>query len=504
MTRGDRNIRWIESYCRIPEGKFVGKPVRLTSHQRSWLKMIYDTPTRTFILSIPRKNAKTALSAFILLLHLAGPESRHNGQLYSAAQSRDQAGLIFQLASKIIRMSPDLSQFISIRDTAKQLFCAQRGTLYRALSAEAATAYGLSPTLAIHDELGQVIGPRSELYEAIETACAAQEEPLSIIISTQAPTDNDLLSILIDDAKTNSDPRIKCVVYSAPIESDPFVEETIRAANPHYDEFMNKEEVLSQAQSAKRMPSKEASYRNLILNQRVAASSPFVAKTVWDACGGTIPEDVLERGKIFLGLDLSIRSDLSALVATIPDGDDWYVKCWFFTPEVGLAERAKRDRTPWDLWVEKGYIIATPGATVDYDYIVGILKDIHKQGDIAEIAYDRYRIDDLNAALSRADLELPLVEFGQGFVSMAPAIDALESHLMNGRIRHGNHPVLKMCAANAVVSRDAAGNRKFDKAKATGKIDGLVAMTMSVGIADKSINDCFDADVFEPIKVRAR
>ena len=160
-----------------------------------------------------RKNAKTAFSAFLLLLHLCGPEARPNSQLFSGAQSRDQAAVLFALAAKVVRQSPDLTQYVTVRDTAKQLFCPELGTLYRALSAEASTAYGLSPAFVVHDELGQVRGPRFDLYEALETASAAQDEPLSIIISTQAPTDGDLLSVLIDDALTGKDPRVKVVLY---------------------------------------------------------------------------------------------------------------------------------------------------------------------------------------------------------------------------------------------------------------------------------------------------
>src|SRR5664279_3800728 len=128
----------------------------------------------------------------ILLLHLCGPEAKPNGQLFSAAQSRDQAALLFNLAAKMIRFSPDLAQYVSIRDTTKQLYCKELGTLYRALSADARTAYGLSPTLTIHDELGQVKGPRSQLYDALEPASAAHQDPLTICISTQASQDGDL------------------------------------------------------------------------------------------------------------------------------------------------------------------------------------------------------------------------------------------------------------------------------------------------------------------------
>ena len=173
IKRSTRNIDWIERHCRIPEGKFVGQPVKLCKFQKAVIRGIYDTPTRRAIISFGRKNAKSTLSAFLLLLHLCGPESVANSQLFSAAQSRDQAAILFALASKIVRMSPGLAEYVTIRDTAKQLYCAERGTLYRALSAEASTAFGLSPVFVVHDELGQVRGPRSELYEALETASAA-------------------------------------------------------------------------------------------------------------------------------------------------------------------------------------------------------------------------------------------------------------------------------------------------------------------------------------------
>jgi phage terminase large subunit-like protein len=238
-TRAARNIAWIEQYCRVPEGALVGKPVKLRDWQRGELRKIYDNPagTRTAILSFGRKNGKTALSACLLLLHLCGPEARPNSQLYSAAQSREQAALLFSLAAKIVRLSGELSEVVVIRDTAKQLFCPDLGTLYRALSAEASTAFGLSPVFAVHDELGQVKGPTSELYDAIETATGAQENPLSIVISTQAPTDADLLSVLIDDALAGGDPRTTVSLYTADIDADPFSEATIRQANPAFGDF---------------------------------------------------------------------------------------------------------------------------------------------------------------------------------------------------------------------------------------------------------------------------
>jgi phage terminase large subunit-like protein len=485
LTRGERNAQWIENHCRIPEGRLVGKRVRLTQEQRDWVRQIYDSPTRTFILSMGRKNAKTAFSAFLLLLHLCGPEARPNSQLYSGAQSRDQAAVLFALAAKVVRQSPDLKQYVTIRDTAKQLFCAELGTLYRALSAEASTAYGLSPAFAVHDELGQVIGPRFDLYEALETASAAQEEPLSIIISTQAPTDGDLLSILIDDALRGKDPKVKCVLYSADLAIDPFSDEAIRQANPHFDVFMNQDEVRRQAEEARRMPSREAAYRNLILNQRVNATNPLVPKGVWDAAKSGFNLADFRGEKCWAGLDLSATTDTTALVLVFERGGHFYAFPFFWLPEEGLREKADRDRVPYDVWKGSGCLFTTPGRAIDQLQVIRLAVDlIASYGlQLQQVGFDRWGMKFLQPQLEREGIELPLVEFGQGYQSMSPAITTLESHLLNGTLHHPGHPILTNHAANAVATMDPAGNRKLDKSKATGRIDGMVALCMALAMA---------------------
>lgn len=487
VRRSARNIAWIESHCRIPEGKFVGQPVKLRPFQKKIIRSIYDSPTRRGIVSFGRKNAKTTLAAFLLLLHLCGPEARPNSQLFSAAQSREQAGILFALGAKMVRMSPTLRDFVHVRDSAKQLACAEIGTLYRALSAEASTAYGFSPVFVVHDELGQVTGPRSELYEALETAAGAQEDPLSIIISTQAPTDADLLSVLIDDAKTGADPKVKLHLFSAPDTADPFSEKAIKAANPAYGDFLNATEVKDQAASAKRMPAREAAYRNLVLNQRVNMVNPLISRSVWIANGAAIDPASFEND-VFLGLDLSARNDLSSAVAIAKSHDGkWDIEAMFWAPMQGLAERSARDRQPYDVWVRDGFITLTPGSSIDYSYIAHWLTEYCAQHNVRSIKFDRWRIDVLKAELSKLGAELPLEPFGQGFKDMTPAVDALETALVNCKMRHGMNPVMTMCAANAVAIRDAAGNRKLDKSKSTGRIDGIVSLAMAIGSA--SVDD---------------
>ena len=470
----------------------MGQPLKMAEFMKDDFRAIYDNPhgTRRAIISRGRKNAKTTESAMILLLHLCGPEAKDNSQLFSAAQSREQAAVLFALAAKMVRMSPALAAYVAVRDTAKQLFCGELGTLYRALSAEASTAFGLSPVLTIHDEIGQVKGPRSMLYEALETATAAQEEPLSILISTQAPTDADLLSVLIDDAMTGADPRTVLRMQSAPEGIDPFSEEAIRAANPAFDIFMNRDEVLAMAEDARRMPSRQSEFENLVLNRRVDMNAPFISRRVWTECAGDVVKS-FEGLPVFGGLDLSEVADLTALVLVAPVAGVWNVKPTFWLPGANLADKSRADRVPYDVWAKDGWLQATPGNTVDYEYVADHLAGLHQSLDLRKIAFDRWNWRHLKPWLAKAGFaeselegdEAIFVPMGQGFQSMSPALRDLESAILNGKIAHAGHPVLTMCAANATVQADPAGNRKLSKIKSHGRIDGMVALAMAMSVA---------------------
>jgi phage terminase large subunit-like protein len=441
---------------------------------------IYGTKTRTFVLSIPRKNAKTTFSGMIVLLHLVGPEAVMNGQLYSTANSKDQAAVLFKLAAKMVRMSPTLVEYVGIRDTIKELYCAELGTIYKALSADSTTAMGMSPVLHINDEGGQVQGPVNLLFEALETASAAQESPLTIVISTQAATDADFLSIMIDDALTGADPTVKCRIYQVPIDADVFDPKVVAAAQPNWH-LMNHEEVYKMMRDAQRMPSKEATYRNLVCNQRVEAKTPFVARSVW--MDNALPPMIDEGDTLYAGLDLSSTSDLTALVMVSQNGS---VECKFWLPEEGLAEKSRNDRVPYDVWHKQGFLSTTPGRSIEYEFIAATLREVFDRYNIQQLAFDRYNMKFLRPWLERAgfspeELE-KFVEFGQGFISMSPAIRELESKLLQKQLRHGANPVLTMCAANATTVNDPAGNRKFVKTKSTGRIDGMVSLAMAIGV----------------------
>ena len=402
--RAEDNIDWCEKYLFLPEGKHVGEPLKMAEFMQEDFRAIYgnEVPTRRAIISRGRKNAKSVECAAIVLLHLCGPEYRPNGAIYSCAQSRDQAAIIYRLASKMVRMSPILRRVVKIRESAKELHCPGVGTMYKALSAETSTAFGLSPVLTVHDELGQVRGPRFALYEAMETATAAQEQPLTLVISTQAPTDSDLLSMLIDDAKSGADKRTVLRLDTAPMDDDPFDEDTIAKANPALRLFMNKVEVMAMAEDARRLPAREAEFRNLILNQRVEASNPFVTPSIWKACGAPVLP-FASTTPLYGGLDLSSVADLTALILIgQPDNKKWHVHPTFWLPTEGLAEKSRNDRVPYDVWAKDGFLQTTEGSSIKYEYVAHVLRDLFTAYNIRKLAFDRWNMKHLKPWLEKA------------------------------------------------------------------------------------------------------
>jgi phage terminase large subunit-like protein len=462
----------------------MGQRFLLRPWQKKVIEGIYGSPTRRAIISFGRKNGKTTFAAILLLLHLCGIEARHNSELYSSALSRDQASILFRLAAKIVRLSPTMREEVNIRETVKQLYCEHFNTLYTALSADASTNFGLSPVFICHDELGQVSGPRHPLYEALETATGAQEAPLSIVISTQAPNDSDLLSVLIDDGLTGTDPLTKVFLFTAPKEDNPFLKATIRKANPALTEFQNTQEVMSMAEAARRMPSRESEFRNLILNQRVETTNPFVTLAVWDD-NGAQPGELAE---IYGGLDLSATSDLTAFVMVSPKGKLLDVECAFWLPNEGLKERALHDRTLYDIWHDQGFLKTTPGRAIEYEFVANYIAKVLMERDVRAIGFDKWNMKYFRPWLVKAGVPESMIEakfsdFGQGWISMDPALRTLEENLLGKRMRHGGQPVLRMCAANAVVHVDARLNRTLDKKRSRGRIDGMVALAMATSLA---------------------
>jgi len=489
LTRGQKVCSFIETYCHAPEGMLMGQLIKLEPFQRKFILAIYDNPvgTHSAYLSIARKNGKTALIACLLLAHLCGPEAVENSQIVSGAQSKEQAAVVFHLAQKMVELNQDLMSRVRIHPSGKKLTGLSKNVSYQALAAEGKTTHGLSPVLAILDEVGQVQGPTDPFISAITTAQGAYENPLLIAISTQAPTAADLFSVWLDSQASAPDPRVVCHVYAADEDCEMDNRIAWAKANPALGKFRSLADVEKQCKNAMMMPANEPEFRNLVLNQRVEAVSPFVARSVWDA-NGEDPGDAKGR-KVWVGLDLSSVNDLTALIAVDDTGG---VHSAFWLPGEGLKEKSRKDRVPYDLWQRQGLLNTTPGKAIEFEYLAEYLRGFFDQHDVQKVGFDRALMAFLTPWLVKAgftETELEKFQsFGQGVLSMTPALRELEVKLLNTQLRHGKHPVLAMCAANVKVIGDS-GARKFDKKKSRGRIDGMVALAMAVGVMPTLVED---------------
>jgi phage terminase large subunit-like protein len=388
----------------------------------------------------------------------------------------------------IIEKVPDLNSRIIVRDFNKHLEDTETGSIYTALSSDAKTKHGLSSSCWIYDELAQA--PDRNLYDVLATSTAARKEPLGIVISTQSGDPHHIMTELVDyglQVKNGviEDPAFFPVIYTAPDDADPWDESVWHACNPALGDFRSLEEMRSAASQAKRMPAREAPFRLLYLNQRVTAELPLIPRAEWEACAGNIDPQDLRGRPCYAGLDLGSTMDLTALVLFFPE-DHGAVIPYFWVPKDRLEEHEHMDRVPYPLWHKQGFIEAPEGRAINKMAIVQRLAQISGMFDIKGVAYDRWRMEDLQKLLDDEGLRLPLVPWGQGFKDMSPSVDALESAILDRGLVHNKNPVLTWNASNAVVATDPAGSRKLDKSKATGRIDGMVALVMAVGLASRS------------------
>lgn len=312
----------------------------------------------------------------------------------------------------------------------------------------------------------------------------ARKDPLLLVISTQAADDNAPMSQLVNYGIKVRDgdivnPSFHLTFYAAPETANPWERAAWDAANPALEDFRSLTDVERLAAQAQRMPSQENSFRNLVLNQRVAAHTKFIERSEWNACSEApiIPA----CARVYAGLDLGATRDMSALVLIYQDIEGvFHVQPEFWLPG-DVRERGEQDKAPYDVWVREG-LITPAGPTTDPKMIAWRIAELSGQYRLMTLAFDRWRINDLKRELDEINCDVQLVPHGQGFKDMSPAVDIVERLVVQRRIRHGGNPVLRSCVANAVVSRDPAGGRKLDKAKSTGRIDGLVAMAMAFSI----------------------
>ena len=495
----DFAVMFIESLCHT-KGTWAGKKFELIDWQEQIIRDLFGTlkpngyrQFNTAYVEIPKKQGKSELAAAVALLLCCG-DGEERAEVYGCAADRQQATIVFDVAADMVRMCPALNKRVKILASQKRIIYTPTNSFYQVLSAEAYSKHGFNIHGVVFDELHTQ--PNRKLFDVMTKGSGdARMQPLYFLITTAGTDTNSICYETHQKAKDilegrKIDTTFYPVIYGAD-ESDDWTDPRVwRKANPSLDITVGMDKVEAACNSAKQNPGEENSFRQLRLNQWVKQAVRWMPMDKGDACAFAVNEDELEGRVCYGGLDLSSTTDITAFVLVFPplDEDDKYVVLpYFWVPEDTLDLRVRRDHVPYDLWERKGYLQTTEGNVVHYGYIEKFIEKLGERFNIREIAFDRWGAVQMVQNLE--GMGFTVVPFGQGFKDMSPPTKELMKLVLEKRIAHGGHPVLRWNMDNIFIRTDPAGNIKADKEKSTEKIDGAVATIMALDRAIRCGND---------------
>lgn len=481
---------------RHSKGRWAGQTFSLQPWQEflvgsvfGWKRADGSRRFRVGHLEVARKNGKTTLAAGVGLLLLV-LDGEGGAEVYTVATKRDQAKLTHEESVRMVRASHALGRRVTVvRDN---LSVGATNSKYAPLTSEGDSLDGLNVHGAICDELHA--WPQRLLWDVLETSTGARRQPLFLVTTTAGTGRHGIwwerreLAIKALKARGPTDAgwddSLFGLVYTLD-EADDWLDEKVWAkANPSLGVTLTLEELREKTAQAKESPGKQNPHRRLRLNVPTEQVSRWLDVAVWDEGAQAVDAGALKGRPCWGGLDLARVRDLSALVLLFPpreDGERWQLLAWFWCPQEDIESRSRRDRVPYDLWARQGFLTATPGNFTDFGAIGKKVVELAGVYDLREVAYDRTFAGELVQTLT--DEGIKMVEFGQGFLSMAGPTGEFERLVVGRQLRHGGHPILRWNAQNVAVRQDPAGNLKPDKERSGERIDGITGGVMALGRA---------------------
>ena len=489
-AKADRAVKFIENLCHT-KGKWAGKRFWLLPWQEQLIRDIFGIvkpdgyrQLRTAFVEICKKVGKSELAAAVAL-YLLYADNEPSAEVYGAAADRQQASIVFDVARQMVEMSPALLKRSKLMTATKRIVNYGNSGYYQVLSAEVGGKHGFSVSGLVFDEIHTQ--PNRQLYDVLTKGSSdARQNPLHFIITT-AGTDRHSIAYELHTKAVDIlegrrvDPTFYPVVYGLKDDEDWEDEANWYKVNPSLGYTVDIERLRDAYREAKQNPADEVTFKWLRLNMWVSSTVAWIPDAIFMKGNEEIDLAALEGRDCYGGLDLSSTGDITALVLVFPprDEDEKYILLPFFwVPEETIPQRVKAASVPYDIWERQGYLLSTEGNVIHYDFIEKFINDLAEKYHIVEIAVDRW-----NATQMIQNLEgdgFTMIPFGQGFASMSGPTKDFYRLLMEGKIIHGGHPVLRWMAGNVVVDTDPAGNIKVTKAKSKEKIDGIVAAIMAL------------------------
>lgn len=499
---GQRVVEFLESYCRHPKGEWAGRPFILDPLQREIIVQIFGWMSadgtrryRTAYIEIARKWGKSTMAGGLgLYLFMADNES--GAEVYSSATKKDQAAICWSDAASMVRKSPALKR--NIKTTRNALSCSRMDSKFAPLGADSTTLDGLNPHGNIIDELHA--HKDRGVWDVLDTAMGARRQPLTLAITTAGKYSPEGIGWQIHDYATKvlegtvDDDSFFAFIAAAdePPKDRPdwyFTEEAQLQANPGLGVTPKRDYMARQAKKAVAQPSFYNTYLQLHLNVWTNTATKWLSLDHWNASEPATDnallfmqarEEALKGRVCFGGLDLSSKLDLSAFVLLFPSPDGTVdLLCRFWLPEATIERHAQKGRKHWQTWVREGWLTETPGDVIDYDFIKAEVVALSKKYALQEVAFDPWGATQVATQLAGGE-GIKMIEVRQGYKSLSEPSKTFEADIIAKKVRHAWNPVLRFCVSNAVVTKDAAGNMKPDKEKATDRIDGVVAAVMAL------------------------
>lgn len=488
--KADRAVTFIENLCHT-KGKWAGTPFWLLPWQEQLIRDIFgivktdgNRQFRTAFVEICKKVGKSELAAAVAL-YLLYADNEPSAEVYGAAADRQQASIVFDVAKQMVEMSPALMKRSKLMGDTKRIVNYSNAGYYQVLSAEVGGKHGFSVSGLVFDEIHTQ--PNRQLYDVLTKGSSdARQNPLHFIITTAG---NDRHSIayelhtkavdILEGRRV--DPTFYPVVYGLKDDEDWEDETNWYKVNPSLGYTVDIERLRDAYREAKQNPADEVTFKWLRCNMWVSSTVAWIPDAIYMRGNEPIDMDALAGRDCYAGLDLSSTGDITALVLIFPprNEDEKYVLLpYFWIPEETIPRRVKANSVPYDIWEKQGFIMSTEGNVIHYDFIEKFIMDLSEKYHILEIAVDRWNATHVIQNLE--DNGFTMVPFGQGFASMSAPTKEFYRLLMEGKIIHGGHPVMRWMAGNVVVDTDPAGNIKVTKAKSKEKIDGIVAAIMAL------------------------
>ncbi|WP_316214079.1 terminase large subunit [Bradyrhizobium sp. SZCCHNR2032] len=492
--RGERAVKFFRA-LKHPKSTAPKNAFELAPFWERILRRIYGPSdvnghrqVRTVYIQIPRGARKTTFGAGLGLLHSCGHEKVPGGACILAASAEDQAELAFDEAKAFIKATPALARATHLVDSELELEHLASGATLQAIPAEGDVQQGKTPYFVLIDELH--VWKNRRLWRALKSGLLKVPNTLLVIITTAGRGQDNLGYEEYSYAKKIAAGEIinrsyLPIIFEPPAKFDWRDEKVWHRVNPGLKYgFPDIVGMRQAAEEAKEKPADREDFRQYNLNQWLdSASAPFVEMAVYDQGAAPVDLDALASKPCWLSVDLSSNTDLAVVMAAWPDDAEGYdVHPFFFCPRANLRERENKTGAPYAQWERDGLITATEGSVIDFNAIQATIEDLCSRFNVQEIAFDPYLARMMQSAL--LEKGLPVVDFRQVPSLMMPAISELERAVIARRFRHGGHPVLRFCFANAEVERNKQQHAvRFYKSKKWLSIDGAVAAAMAVSRA---------------------